>query len=120
MLGLDISTLFERQATDDVPAGTLIFGEGQAGDCMYFVQEGEVEIWHDGRLLAVIHRESIFGELAVIDGGPRSATAIARTDCRLVGIERRQFEVMVKRLPHFGIGVMQLLAARMRSTVNAI
>lgn len=116
MLGM--TDLFERQATDFVPAGTLIFGEGQPGDSMYVVQEGEVEIWHDGRLLATIHRGSIFGELAVIDGGPRSATAIARTDCRLVSIGRRQFELLVKRIPYFGIGVMQLLASRMRSTVS--
>jgi len=58
----------------------------------------------------------IVGELALIDDEPRSATVVARTDCRLVAVDRRRFEYMVQETPLFGIAVMKVLADRLRKT----
>ncbi|MGB7593095.1 MAG: Crp/Fnr family transcriptional regulator [Terriglobia bacterium] len=58
----------------------------------------------------------IVGELTLIDDEPRSATVVARTDCRLVAVDRRRFEYMVQETPLFGIAVMKVLADRLRKT----
>lgn len=57
--------------------GEVIFRAGEPGDLLYGVVEGEVAIVHDGALLELISPGAILGELALIDDGPRSATAIA-------------------------------------------
>jgi len=54
--------------------------------------------------------------LALIDDEPRSATVVAKTDCRLVPVDRRQFEYMVQETPFFGLAVMKVLADRLRNT----
>ena len=59
-------------------------------------------------------RVSIFGEMALIDDEPRSATVIARTDCRLLEVDRRRFEFMVSETPYFALAVMRVMADRLR------
>ena len=77
-------------------AKDVIFKEGDLGDTMYVVLEGQVDmVFHDAQgetlLVAEIKQREHFGELALIDGQPRSATAVAKTACRLFRIQRRDF-----------------------------
>ena len=60
--------------------------------------------------------ESIFGEMALIDSEPRSATAIAITDVELVPVSEKQFLFLVSQTPYFGLKVMRVLAQRLRAT----
>ena len=84
---------------------------------MYIITEGEVDILDgSGTALDTAGPGSIVGELALIDDEPRSATVVARTDCRLVAVDRRRFEYMVQETPLFGIAVMKVLADRLRKT----
>jgi CRP-like cAMP-binding protein len=84
---------------------------------MYIVTEGEVEILDgSGTLLETAGPGSIVGELALIDDEPRSAAVVAKTDCRLVVVDRRRFEFMVQETPFFGLAVMKVLADRLRKT----
>jgi CRP-like cAMP-binding protein len=95
-------------------AGQTIFDIGEQATMMYMVVEGEVDIEYDGRVLQTVGAQDIFGELAMIDDAPRSAKAVARTDCRLAGIDRDRFLVLVEKNPDFALEVMQIMAERLR------
>lgn len=102
--------------------GEAIFTAGKPGELMYVVLEGEVEIRQDGRVLAVAKAGEVLGEMALIDHGPRSASAIARTDCLLAPVSERRFLFMVQETPFFALKVMQVLVERLRlanATVHA-
>ncbi len=114
MLG-DLSGLF-RHASNVVTfkAGETIFEEGKPADLMYVIQEGEVDISSHGKHLETAGQGTIFGEMALIDHETRSATAAARTDCKLVPVGERQFLFMVQETPNFALLVMHVMAERLR------
>jgi CRP-like cAMP-binding protein len=97
-----------------VPAGQVIFAQGDVGDVMYVVVEGQVEILLDGKLAEVVRSQGVIGEMALIDEGPRSATAISRTACLLSPIDETRFRDLVTREPEFALQVMRVLARRLR------
>ncbi len=88
------SKLYERLQTRRVQAGESIFYEGDRGDFAYIIEEGEVEIWTlvEGkhRVLNRLHPGAMFGEIALIDGQPRSASATALTDVLLTLVTKEQ------------------------------
>jgi CRP/FNR family transcriptional regulator, cyclic AMP receptor protein len=112
---MKLPNIFEKDATP-IPftAGQIIFEEGQARDFMYVVKKGEVDIVIRGHVVETVGEDSFFGELALIDHAPRSATAIAKTDCELIKIDERQFLYLVQETPFFALIVMRTLAARIR------
>lgn len=101
-------------------AGDVIFRQGDAAEELYVIQSGQVEIRLGNRLLDTLPEHSIFGEMALIDGAPRSATAVAVTDVRIVPVGEKQFLFLVSRTPHFALNVMRALARRLRTTNNAL
>jgi len=66
--------------------------------------------------MADLAADSIFGEMALIDNEPRSATALAITDVELVPISEKQFLFLVSQTPYFALKVMRILAQRLRAT----
>ena len=107
---------FFCQARESVSfaAGQTIFTEGEPGDAMYVVIAGEVTITRAGAWIASLAPGEIVGELALIDTGLRSASAIARTDCTLAIVTEQHFNIMVQQTPHFARQVMQVLVERLR------
>jgi len=107
--------LFEH-ATDVklVPANTTIFGAGDARDYMYAVLEGAVDIFVGGQLVETVERGGIFGEMALIEKDTRGATAIARTDARIVPVDEERFLFLVQQTPNFSLHVMRVLSDRLR------
>ncbi len=101
-------------------AGQTIFSKGDPGDVMYAVQEGEVAIYVGDIVIDVHGPGGIFGEMAIIDAGPRSATAVARSDVTLVPITQQRFEFLVQQTPHFAVNVMRVMAERMRRRLAAL
>src|SRR5208283_1136734 len=99
--------LFSDKETMGFAAGQFVFQAGEPGETMYVITEGEVEILDESILLEVAGPGSIVGELALIDDEPRSATGVAKTDCRLVPVDRRRFQYMVQETPFFGLAVMK-------------
>jgi len=96
-------------------AGQQIFGEGQADDdLMYEVLEGEVDIVRQQRVLETIPPGGVFGEMALLNDQPRSAAAVAKTDCRVAAISEKRFNLVVSQNPHFALDMMRLLADRVR------
>lgn len=104
----------------DFPAGTEIFAEGEAGEHMYVVLSGEVDITLKGRLLARAGPGEIVGEMALINSDIRSATVTARTDCQLAVIDQASFESLLKHVPDFTLHVMNVLATRLHSAFELI
>jgi len=100
-------------------AGDVIFNEGDPAEELFVVKTGSVEIRLGNRLLDTLPERSIFGEMALIDHGPRSATAVAVTDTTIVPIGEKQFLFLVSRTPFFAINVMTVLVQRLR-TANSV
>jgi CRP-like cAMP-binding protein len=101
-------------------AGEVIFREGDPAQEMFVVKTGTVEIRLGNRLLDTLVERSIFGEMALIDQGPRSATAIAATDATVVPVAEKQFLLMVSRTPYFALNVMRVLVQRLRTSNTVI
>lgn len=101
-------------------AGDVIFKEGDPAEEFFVVKTGSVEIRLGNRLLRTLPERSIFGEMAIIDHGPRSATAIAATDAELVPVGEKQFLFLVSRTPYFALNVMRVLVDRLRSSNSVI
>jgi CRP/FNR family transcriptional regulator, cyclic AMP receptor protein len=99
----------------DFPAGHTIFEKGQPGDVMYVVIAGQVDVLIHDKIINSIEPGGILGEMALIDAEPRSATAVAKTDCKLVPINEKRFAFLVQQTPFFAIEVMRTMAERLRN-----
>jgi CRP-like cAMP-binding protein len=97
-----------------VPAGYILFKEGESGDIMFAVAEGQVELTHGGAVIEKIGPGGIIGEMALIDEAPRSATATAATETRLIRVDREHFVYLVQEHPTFALQVMGVMAERLR------
>jgi len=96
-------------------AGDVIFKEGDAASELFVIADGEVEIRLGNRVLEKLPRYGIFGEMALIDAAPRSATAVAATDAKLVAVGEKQFLFLVGNTPFFALNVMRIMARRLRT-----
>lgn len=99
--------------------GEVIFAEGDEGHSMFAVIEGEVEIRKGERLLETVAHGGVFGEMALIDAKPRSASATAKSDCRVAAIGQRRFMTLVQQTPFFAIQMMQVLTDRLRRNTQS-
>ncbi len=99
--------------------GQVIFREGEPGDSMFIVLEGEVEIRVRDKVIDTSGPGGIIGEMALVDNSPRSATAAAKTACKVVPVNEKQFNFMVQETPHFAITVMRVMCGRLRQRFPA-
>lgn len=97
-----------------IDAGEKIFLEHEIGSEMYVVVSGRVDVLTYGKVLEQIGRGGIFGEMALIDEGPRSAAALAAESTEVVVIGRDLFAALVREEPGFAMAVMRVLAKRLR------
>lgn len=113
MVTIDI---FRSEAdTLAIAAGQTVFKEGDTGGhTMFVVVEGEVDLLVKGRLVEHLGPGGAFGEMALLDTAPRSATATAKTACRLVELNERRFRFLVQQTPHFALQMMRVIADRLR------
>jgi CRP/FNR family transcriptional regulator, cyclic AMP receptor protein len=96
-------------------AGETIFHEGAEGKVMYVVLSGSVKLSVMGRQLEKVGLGSVFGEMALIDASPRSASAIAVSDCKLAAVSGSRFRELIRQDPQFALEIMGIMAARLRS-----
>jgi CRP/FNR family transcriptional regulator, cyclic AMP receptor protein len=110
-----------RQETDALrlAPGDFLFREGDRGEKVYVLLEGEMEILLGDLVLENAGPGTLIGEMALIDDSPRTANAVAKTSCRLAEIDRRRFHFLVQQTPHFATHVMKTLADRLRH-MNAV
>ena len=100
----------------EAPAGTLIFEAGAVGTVMFGIVEGEVEVRLPNGAVRRLGPDDTFGEMAVVDSSPRSATVVAVTDTKLAVIDRKMFLFLVHETPTFALQVMSGMAQRIRAT----
>ena len=116
---MNILQLFRNEEqVESYQAGQTIFTVGDPGQVMYVVKAGEVEIVVKGKAIERLDPGAVFGELALIDQSPRSATAIARSACQVVPINERRFIFLVQETPFFALHIMRIRAARLRQRTN--
>lgn len=98
--------------------GDLLFEEGQEGADMFIIERGDVELVRrvDGeeRPLAVLGEGEFFGEMSMLEGLPRVASARARSDCRLLKIDRDAFEALIASRPDVAVQMLRRLSERLR------
>jgi CRP/FNR family transcriptional regulator, cyclic AMP receptor protein len=91
-------------------AGEVIFREGDRGEELFVIRSGKVLIRAGERVVETLGEHEMFGEMALIDDSPRSATAVAASAVELVPVGQRQFLFLVSETPHFALNVMRVLA----------
>jgi CRP/FNR family cyclic AMP-dependent transcriptional regulator len=97
-----------------LPEGEVMFAQGDRGELMYVVAEGEAQILLEGKVVETVGPGGILGEMALIDAEARSAIAITKTRCVLIPIDEKGFTDLVTRQPEFALQVMRVLAYRLR------
>jgi CRP-like cAMP-binding protein len=103
------------QRTVSVPADAVVFQEGDPGDEMFGIVEGEIQLCTTDRVVANLGVDDVFGEMALVDSSPCSATAVATTDTVLAVIDRHRFLFLVQETPMFALQVMSAMADRFRA-----
>ena len=99
-------------------AGETIVAEGDPGDALYFVLEGRVRVHKGDRTVAELGAREVFGEMALLDPGPRSASVDAVTDVSLLAIGRDDFDDIMRDRPEVPIGVIKVLVRRLREAIG--
>jgi CRP/FNR family cyclic AMP-dependent transcriptional regulator len=105
--------------------GKKIFSENQRGipfllmpNRMYLLLDGEVGIFARDKPVGTVHPGQIFGEMASIDQGPRTGTALARSACRVIALDDRQLRAALGRYPEFALMLMSVMIGRLRESIG--
>ncbi|MFO7680430.1 MAG: Crp/Fnr family transcriptional regulator [Chloroflexota bacterium] len=116
----DLAQIGQNMVDRHYEPGEIIFHEGDPGQLLYLVKSGSVRIFVNGldgsetSVILVGHPGQMFGELAVIDGLPRSATAVALVPTTLCTLDRAAFRQHMRRYPQIALNFMQELSQRLR------
>ncbi len=100
-------------------AGERIFLERDAGDAMYVVRSGAVDVISFGETLERVGVGGVFGELAIINDAPRAAAALASQPTEVAVIDKPTFLALVAEEPDFAVAIMDLMAERVRRQADA-
>ena len=110
-----IDLFFNHLSPTTIESGSIIFERGEKGNKMFALIEGEVELHLEGKLVETIANHDIFGEGALIQPQhDRFTTAIAKTKCQLVELDKEKFLFLVQETPLFALEVIRSLSSRLR------
>lgn len=118
-------SFFESVGKEEtVAAGTVFFAENEKAsrillrrDKMYLLLEGEVALSAKGKAIGAVKLGDIFGEMAAISDSPRSATAVARSACRVIALDDRQFGAALQKKPEFALMMLGTMIQRLRGLI---
>lgn len=105
----------------NIEVNSTIFREGDSGNQMFLIVDGEVEIRKkttekSTTTLATLKKGDFFGEMAMVERKPRSASAIAATNCRLLALDQNAFTSLIEQNSEFAVRMIKVLATRLRRT----
>jgi CRP/FNR family transcriptional regulator, cyclic AMP receptor protein len=114
-------TLAQIMDCEQVAAGKVIFDMGDVGDCLYILRSGHVHIYVENTtgekiVLGEFEPGEVFGEISLLDGGPRTATAIAMEDSELFVLTRDDLQSLITEHPHAAIDLLTMVGRRLRTT----
>jgi CRP/FNR family cyclic AMP-dependent transcriptional regulator len=120
-----VSALTKQVHRVDFPRGHTLFVEGQPGDLLYIIVSGKVKIGRrspDGRenLLTVMGPSDMFGELSILDPGPRTSSATTMTDLCAVSIDHEALRAWMVERPEITERLLRVLARRLRRTIDNV
>lgn len=99
----------------DLPAGRVLMRQGESGAELFAMIEGSADVERDGHALPPCGPGAVLGEIALIDGGPRTATVTLREASRLLVLSRRDFQSLMDEFPGVRMQILETLAHRVRS-----
>jgi CRP/FNR family cyclic AMP-dependent transcriptional regulator len=102
------------------PAGTVLTEEGTIGREFFYIVEGRASVRRGGRKVALLGPGDYFGELALLDRAPRSATIVADTDMVLLNINQRDFYGLLEDVPPLGRKLLSAMATRVRDADSKV
>src|SRR3954467_11987187 len=119
---------FESAGREErIAAGTVLFAENEKAsrlllrrDKMYFLVEGEISLVTRGKQLGSPKAGDIFGEMAAISDSPRSASAIAKTDCRVIALDDKGFSAALEKQPEFALMMLGTMILRLRAVTGPL
>jgi CRP-like cAMP-binding protein len=113
-------TIARHAQAAELPAGTDLVREGEPGDALFIILDGEAVVTRDGDEVARVGPGSHFGELAILDGAPRSATVIAATDVKVAVLGIRMFRTLLREFPELAEQLLVGLAGELRTAQAAV
>jgi len=104
------------RASDEVsvPAGKELVQEGTPGHEFFLILSGEASVRRNGRKIVTLGPGQYFGELALLDRGPRTATVVSETPMELLVLGQREFAGVLDEVPHLAHKLLTIMAARVR------
>ncbi len=112
----ELAQIAEIAEEQPLASGDTIFGEGEPGDALYLIVEGKVKVHKGEKELVRLGIRDVFGEMAVLDSEPRSASVTAVEDSVCLKIGRDDFRDILSERPEIAMGVMKVLTRRLRET----
>ena len=110
-------------ATQYMKKGQVVFCEGNRSDYAFIIEDGQIEVSRrrkDGNVevIDILGQNEVFGEIGMIDGGPRSATATALESCKVTLISRNDLNAMARKDPKVWLPFVKALSARLRRSTT--
>ena len=130
VLALKSVELFERISSEDLAGislitdiavfetGETVFEEGQLGDSLYILLDGKVRVHRGDRFIAEIGPGECFGEMAILDSSPRSASITCLMESTCLRIGREDFSDILAEKPEISLGVIRVLTRRLRQALD--
>jgi len=116
--GEDLAAVALISTEESREQGDEVFLEGEAGDALYMVIDGKVRVHKSDRVIAELGERECFGEMAILDAAPRSATVSAVSETRLLKIAREDFQEIMAEKPEIANGVIKVLTRRLRDAIR--
>ena len=102
----------------EVPAGRVLCEQGQHGEELFVIIQGEVSIAIDGKEVATLGPGDFFGEMALIDGGVRIASATAVTETGVLVLSRPEFRTLLSDVPEVAVVILEAVGKRLRDNAT--
>ena len=115
----DLQTIARVVRDIDHPAGTVIAREGDPGVGLFVITEGMTDVTIGGRRRARLGPGDFFGEISLLDGGPRTATVTSTSDVKLLGLTEWTFRGLMMEHPSIAVKTLQAMAGRLRNATKA-
>lgn len=114
------ATVTRHMETASLPAGTPLIEEGEDGDALFLILEGTAAVRKGGNVVAEAGPGAYFGEMALLDGEPRSATVLAKDDVTVAVLGVRMFRTLLREFPEMALQLLAGLAGDLRSARDEI
>jgi CRP/FNR family transcriptional regulator, cyclic AMP receptor protein len=114
----ELAQIAEIAEEQPLAAGDQVFAMGDPGDALYLIVEGKVKVHRDDRELVRLGERDVFGEMAVLDSEPRSASVTAVEEAVVLKIGRDDFRDILGERPEIAMGIIKVLIRRLRETTR--